>query len=316
MKKINTIFFGSTTDSVIILETLNQLSKVNLSIGCIVTQPPRPIGRKQLVTQTPVEVWAHAHNISVLSFANNNEKPWLYEDETNVINALSSIKPDLIISASYGQKIPWETISNARFGGLNVHPSILPRWRGADPVPWAILSGDAQIGVTVVRLSEKFDDGKILAQHKIPLTVHDTSDPLRTKLFSIGATLLSDLLPKYLQGKVKEIPQHDSDTPRAKKFTRADGFESWETLREAMHTGTDAERIERKYRAFTPWPGIWSKLTNLQNNKVTIQEEKRIKILALHLDNEKLVIDQVQLEGKNPVSWKEFSNAYIQQETS
>lgn len=302
-KPTTVLFFGSTTDSVIILEALTTIKNVTL-VG-IVTQPPRPIGRKQIVTQTPVEIWARSHDLSVLSFASNTEKPWLYEDEQQVINALSSIKPDLIISASYGQKIPWETISKTPFGGINIHPSILPRWRGADPVPWAILSGDAQIGVTVVRLSEKFDDGKILAQQKIPLSAHDTSDPLRTKLFEIGATLLTNILPEYLQGKIKEIPQHDSDTPRAKKFTRADGFETWTILNEAVLTGKDAERLERKFRAFTPWPGIWTTITTKS------AEEKRLKILSLHLDNTKLAIDQVQLEGKNPVSWKEFCKAYI-----
>lgn len=302
-KPTTVLFFGSTTDSVIILEALTTIKNVTL-VG-VVTQPPRPIGRKQIVTQTPVEFWARSHDLSVLSFASNTEKPWLYEDEQQVINALSSIKPDLIISASYGQKIPWETISKTPFGGLNIHPSILPRWRGADPVPWAIMSGDAQIGVTVVRLSEKFDDGKILAQQKIPLSAHDTSDPLRTKLFEIGATLLTNILPEYLQGKIKEIPQHDSDTPRAKKFTRADGFETWTILNEAVLTGKDAERLERKFRAFTPWPGIWTTITTKS------AEEKRLKILSLHLDNTKLAIDQVQLEGKNPVSWKEFCKAYI-----
>ena len=297
------LFFGSTTDSVIILETLAKIPEIKL-VGTV-TQPPRPIGRKQLVTQTPVEEWAHNHDITVLSFASNSEKPWLYENEQQVINALASVKPQLIISASYGQKIPWETISKTQYGGINIHPSILPRWRGADPVPWAILSGDAQTGVSIVRLSEKFDDGKILAQQKIPLTIHDTSDPLRTKLFEIGATLLVDVLPKYLQGKIKEIPQHDSDTPRAKKFTRADGFEDWTILNEALLTGAEAERIERKFRAFTPWPGIWTTIT-------IDSEEKRLKILSLHADNEKLTIDQVQLEGKNPVSWKEFSKAYLE----
>ena len=296
------LFFGSTTDSVIILEQLTTVKSIKL-IG-VVTQPPRPVGRKQIVTPTPVEVWAHAHDVSVVSFASNGEKPWLYNDELQVINTLSSVKPDLIISASYGQKIPWETISKTPYGGINIHPSILPRWRGADPVPWAILSGDAQIGVSVVRLSEKFDDGKILAQQKIPLTIHDTSDPLRTKLFEIGATLLSEILHDYLLGKIKEIPQHETETPRAKKFTRADGFENWTVLQTAILMGTDAERLERKFRAFTPWPGIWTSITH-------DSIEKRLKILSLHLDNEKLVIDQVQLEGKNPVSWKEFSKAYL-----
>ena len=167
-KTINILFFGSTSDSVIVLERLFTLhsSLCTIQIQAIVTQPPRPVGRDHIVTPTPVEIWGKAQNITTLSFESNPLKPWLYKDEQQVIDTLQSVQADLLISASYGQKIPTETLTSAQFGGLNVHPSILPRWRGGDPVPWAILTGDHQIGVTVVTLSEKFDEGLIVAQKK------------------------------------------------------------------------------------------------------------------------------------------------------
>lgn len=294
------LFFGSTTDSVIVLQKIATLKDVE--IAAVVTQPPRPVGRDHTLTQTPVAVWATEHAIPVLSFPTDPQKPWIFANETQVIDTLQPIQADLLISASYGVKIPWSTISAARFGGINVHPSILPYWRGADPVPWAILSGDHQIGVTVVTLSENFDEGKILAQEKIPITPHDTSDPLRTTLFTMGAELLVNVLPDLFRGKLKPQASHriHEKLPYAKKFTREDGFEPWESLQKALTDATEATRIERKYRALHPWPGIWTTIA-----------EKRLKLLALHLDNGLLVLDEVQLEGKNPVSWKQFQTAYL-----
>lgn len=305
------LFFGSTSDSVIVLEKLVNLSIVNWSICGIVTQPPRPVGRDKTITPTPVEVWGKAHNITTLSFESNTEKSWLYTDEQQVIDTLQSIHADVLISASYGQKIPTITLTNATYGGLNVHPSILPRWRGGDPVPWAILSGDHQIGVTVVTLSEKFDQGRILAQQKIPIKPSDTSIPLRTHLFDLGATLLVDLLSEYISGKIKGDPQKKNDEPQAKRLTRELGYEPWDMLVCAIALGTEADRIEQKFRALHPWPGVWTTFNNSQLTVDKLTKNKRLKILTLHTENGKLVLDQVQLEGKNPVSWQQFKKAYV-----
>jgi methionyl-tRNA formyltransferase len=309
MDTIGILFFGSTSDSVIVLEKLSTLPA--FAIKAVVTQPARPVGRDQTITPTPVETWATEKRIPVLTFASDKAKPWLYQNPQQVIDTLQPVAPDLIISASYGQMIPADTIRGARFGGLNVHPSILPRWRGGDPVPWAILSGDHQIGVTVVTLSPLFDAGEIYAQEKIPLLPTDTSDALRTRLFGIGADLLGALLPDYIRGKAKPLPvrKETEKPPYAKRFTRDDGYEPWENILSAIETGADAERIERKYRALHPWPGVWTKITSQQSRKMT--HETRLKIVTLHLDRDRLIIDQVQLEGKNPVSWEQFKTAYL-----
>lgn len=310
------LFFGSTADSVIVLEKLSSLPSV--AIAAVVTQPVKPIGRTQIMTPTPVEVWAKQHAITLLTFESNPEKPWLFTNEQQVIDALQPIGADLLVSASYGIKIPWNTIQSAKFGGINVHPSLLPHWRGADPVPWAILSGNHQIGVTVVTLSETFDQGIILAQKKIPITLKDTSDPLRTKLFTIGAELLAPILTHIddfkktilEHGNFKKHPVDNASHAYARKFTREDGFEPWETIKLAMTTGLDAQRIERKFRALHPWPGVWTLLRQGYGGQAT-SNDKRIKILKLHLNNGKLAIDEVQLEGKRSVSWKQFASAYL-----
>lgn len=312
---IPVLFFGSTNDSVIVLDALAALcSRLStLRIAAIITQPAKPAGRKQTILPTPVELWAKRHKITLLSFSNNAEKPWLYADKQQVIDTLEPMQAGLIVSASYGQMIPAKTIRDARFGGLNIHPSLLPRWRGGDPVPWAILSGDQQTGVTLVSISEQFDKGYIYAQKKIPILETDTSQPLRTKLFSIGAHLLTALLPDYLQGKIKGTPQNvRDDEPYAKRLSRQTGFEPWSTIQEAMDDGTDTKRIERKFRALHPWPGVWTVVEN--STRYAVQKKaagKKLKLLHMHEENGKLILDSVQLEGKKQVSWKQFLDGHL-----
>jgi methionyl-tRNA formyltransferase len=318
MNSINVLFFGSTEDSVIVLNKLYTIRYplFTCSVSAVVTQPAKPVGRDHIMTPTPVEVWAKSHQITVLSFPSNPDTPWLYQDEQQVIDTLESVHADLVISASYGQKIPSKTLSDAKFGGLNVHPSILPRWRGGDPVPWAIMTGDAQIGVTVVSITAKFDEGLIIAQKKIPILPMDTSGPLRTKLFTIGAELLSELLPEYLEGKRKGIPQKIENESRATRLSRDTGFEPWETIQIAFTDPSEAQRIERKFRALHPWPGLWS-LVEIREKGLELSK-KRIKIISCHLNSNLqplhsyLILDSVQLEGKKPVSWKEFLAGYPQ----
>lgn len=248
------IFFGSTSDSVLVLQKLQ-------NVVAVVTQPPKPVGRKQILTPTPVEVWAKNHDIPITT-----------------LDVIAPFKPDLLVSASYGEKIPADAIHAAHYGGLNLHPSLLPRWRGGDPVPWAIMSGDRQIGVTVVTLAEKFDQGAIIAQKKIPITEHDMSDPLRTKLFKMGADMLADVITKL---PVAGTPQKTENEPYAKRFTREDGFEPWEKIIDPV----ESQRINRKFRALHPWPGLW-----------TLKDGKRLKILSFtHAPT------IVQWEGKKPI---------------
>lgn len=342
---IKTIFFGSTSDSVLVLQALKEFSTIqqynNITITAIITQPPRPVGRDQIITPAPVEIWAKNNTITVLSFPTNPDKPWLYKDEQVVVDTLQSLKADMLISACYGQKIPFHTIQSAKFGGLNVHPSLLPRWRGADPVPWAILSGDAETGVTIVTLSEHFDEGKIVAQKTHFLRESALPDATRTELFTTGADLLCSILPDYIAGKAKMTPQDPAKATTAHRLSRGDGFIPWELLQKAMqgeplststmqqynnvtiihavmeHTKHDdlsiALLVDRAIRALSPWPGLW---TNIMIKNV----QKRVKILKDHLSsnnvtmqqfNNYLILDLVQMEGKTPVSWTQFSSAYI-----
>jgi methionyl-tRNA formyltransferase len=362
---MNIIFFGSTSDSVLVLEQLHQFVICHLSfvISSIVTQPPSPVGRKKIMTPTPVAIWAKDHAIPVVTFPTQKGKPWLYENEEEVINTLSTFKPDLLVSACYGQKIPSQTIHEAHYGGINVHPSLLPRWRGAYPVPWAILAEDAQTGVTLITLADKFDQGLILAQQKIPLTDKDTAEELRKKLFSMGAELLVKTLPEVLSGKQKGEPQKSENATVARRMKREDGFVPWKFIQCAMNknslchcehseaipiikiASSDIRRnrddnpscsmwIERMLRALSPWPGVWTTIPwsfratarNPQQDPCATAEalggtrsqkprddktEKRVKILSAHVENDTLILDTVQLEGKKPMDWKQFEKVFL-----
>ncbi|GEM_PF-527915 len=353
MTAIKTVFFGSTTDSVLVLSQLFSIqhSAFSINLTAVVTQPPRPIGRKHVLTPTPVELWSKDHNLTSLTFPSNPDHPNLYNDETQVIDTLAALKADLLISACYGQKIPWEYIQTIQHGGLNVHPSVLPRWRGADPVPWAILTGDHQTGVTLVTLSKEFDQGAIIAQKKVPITDNDTSDDLRTKLFSLGAKLLIENLSEYLKNPQRYVSspsqQHDrgqasivASYPYARRLSREDGFLPWELIKASMENLPSStikqfnnitivkdymkyqkkwnqEKsmgiiIERFHRALSPWPGLWTTVQLKSQNSKFKTEKKRLKILSCHLtlDALRLVLDSVQLEGKTPVPFSQFSSAY------
>ena len=318
---MNILFFGSTQDSVIVCDALfNHSQQLQMTLKAVVTQPAKPIGRKQIITPTPVEVWAKTHAITCLTFKTQKDTPWKYEDEGKVTETLSTESPDLFVSASYGQKIPEELITKAKHGGINVHPSLLPHWRGTDPIPWTILAGDAQTGVSIVTLSNKFDEGKILAQQKIPVPHKGTPEEIRAHLFTLGATLLTDILPDYLAGKHIGNTQNETHATYARRLSKDDGFIPWDIIVDAMNGKTVTEHaytgilsatktslpeaIFRAVRALSPWPGVWSVVP------VDKEVTKRLKILEVRVQGEKLVIDSVQLEGKKPTPFAAFTDAY------
>lgn len=336
------LFFGSTDDSVLVLQAIHQKTAGShaMHICAVVTQPPRPVGRKGIITPTPVQVWAQSHEIPFLTFPSSQEKSWEYENEDTVITALQPFQADLILSASYGQKIPSKTIADAKYGGLNIHPSLLPRWRGADPVPWAMIAGDHQTGVTLVTLSDSFDQGALVNQKKHPITPEDLSDPLRTTLFDIGAQMFVETIENFKGGSFENNIKNQEKSSYARKFHKQDGYIPWELMQESMQKepgsmnidawkliaqqypdvklfeeyikhcqGDDPSKplgiiFERFFRALTPWPGIWTQIT-------AGTSVKRMKILSCHLSpTSLLVLDTVQLEGRTPVPYVQLADAY------
>lgn len=195
---------------------------------------------------------------------------------------------DLGVVADYGVYIPSDILSFYKHGIINVHPSLLPKFRGPTPVQSALLANEKTTGVTVIRIDNQIDHGPILSQKEIEINNKDTSFDLLKKLFELGALLIKDSLPKYLNGDLIPSPQDDSKATFTNIFTKTDGFINIEKLLETSN-------IDQMIKAFYPWPGVWTKVL------VGKQNEKIVKLLPNN---------QIQVEGKKPMFYKDFLNGY------
>jgi len=281
MNSSNIIFFGTPDFVISIPETL---LKAGFDLVALVTTPDKPIGRKGILTPSPVKVWTQKKGITVI------DSPSI-EDITSEVRKLKST---VGILASYGKIIPQSLIDLFPKGILVIHPSLLPKYRGASPVQAAISSGDKKIGVSIIKMDAKMDHGPIVFQFSEELPSGATPDKLYPQLFQKSAEELVKILPDYLEDKIKFKEQDHSQATFCKILTRQDGKIDWQKSN---------EEIERFIRAMTPWPGAWTEV------KIDDQK-KRLKILKAHLEENELIIDQVQLEGKSPVSWEQFKKGY------
>ncbi len=203
-------------------------------------------------------------------------------------------KVDVGIVAAFGVILKPNLLKLPLKGILNIHPSLLPQYRGSSPIQTAILSGDNETGVTIIKMDEQIDHGLIVKQTKAKISKDDTNQTLYQKLFTKGAKMIIELLPDYLEGKIKPEPQKHQEATYTQKLTKDSGQIDWQK---------DNQYNERFLRAMSPWPGAW---TNIKIKN----ENKRLKILKSHLEGKNLIIDQVQLEGKKQVSFKQFKEGY------
>ena len=274
------VFFGTPDYVLPVLTSLHKKFVTGPGISpmvAVVTQSPKPTGRKQILTYSPVDRWAHEHKIDIF-----------YQSSELIKN---SVKADIGVLTAYGEIIPKTVIDTFPHGILVVHPSLLPKYRGASPIQGAIANGDKQVGVTIIKMDEKMDHGPIVSQFKEETRPDDTTDTLRARLFERSKDVIVEMIEPYLQGKIKPKEQNHDEATYTKIITKQNGFIDLEK--------TNPEEAERFIRAMQPWPQAW-----------TLIGKKRLKVLKAHLENGKLVLDEVQLEGKNPVSWKEFKMGY------
>jgi methionyl-tRNA formyltransferase len=207
----------------------------------VVTQPERPRGRGQTVEQTPVESVALAHGLTVLQSESVNTPEFLAE--------LQDFKPEVGVLVAFGQYLGRKLLQIPPLGYLNVHPSLLPRHRGASPIAAAILAGDAETGVTVILLSEELDAGPIVGQERCAIQPDDTTGKLEASLSKMGADLLSRLLPLWLDRSITLQPQDDTFATLATRIGKEDGRVDW---------SLPADALWRQARAYDPWPGSFA----------------------------------------------------------
>lgn len=227
---------------------LNALVKNNLKPILVITQPNKPAGRNKKLAPPPIKQVALENNIPLTQPANKKELKKVFENN----------KADVCVLVAYGMIIPEEILDKPKFGFLNLHPSLLPKYRGSSPLQSALLSGDEQTGITIMKLNDKMDEGPIVAQKEIKIKSDDNAETLHDELSKIGAELLIRILPDYLSGKIKLTPQNDNQATYTKMIKREDGKINWQK---------SALEVERQFRAFYPWPGIF---TNLGKKRLKI----------------------------------------------
>lgn len=196
-------------------------------------------------------------------------------------------KADVVVVAAYGRILTKNELNTPKYGCINVHPSLLPKYRGPSPIQTAILNGDKVSGITIIKMDEKVDHGPILAQVKEPIFSTDTSESLYRRLFEKGAQLLPKVLKKYINGTLVPKEQDHSKATFTKALTRTDGYID-------ISDTISFERLDRMIRAYYPWPGVWTK-ARIRN------QELRIMFLPEQ---------KIQVEGKKPMSYKDFLNGY------
>jgi methionyl-tRNA formyltransferase len=308
------VFFG-TPDYV--LPVLTALHKKFVTgpgkspIVAVVTQSPKPVGRKEIITYSPIDHWAHEHGIPIHYSASEL--------------AMDSVEADIGILASYGEIIGKDVIDLFPHGILVIHPSLLPKFRWASPVPASIIANSNPTGLTIIRMDEKWDHGPIVTQSKEDILPDDTTESLRKRLFEKSADVLIEAIEPYMSGKIKPKVQNDEDATYARIFTKEEACipsryltstlegttlqDAWEVpFIKGFSIPVTPENVDRFIRAMQPWPVAWTQV-RLSPADAKI---RRLKIHKAHVEDDKLILDEVQLEGKEKVSMKQFKDGYNQ----
>jgi len=241
------VFFGSAAIGFPSLEAL--LCSPSDEVTAVVTQPDRPAGRKQQLTPCPVKVFAAERGIPVLS-------PEKIKDSLPELRALNA---DLFVVVAYGQYIPPSVLALPRCGAINLHPSLLPKYRGSSPIQWALANGDTMTGVTILYVSEKMDAGDLILQREQPVSPDDTAVTLESRLAQTGAQLLMEAVEQIRNGTVCRRPQDDAAATEVRKLTKEDGRLDW-TL--------SASALRNRIRGFNPWPGCFCEMPDGQRLKI------------------------------------------------
>ena len=313
------IYMGTPQFAVPALEALIQgaapgkILPEGFEIATVITRPDKPVGRGKEIIYSPVKQTALAHGIPVW-------QPGSFKRPEN-IEALAVYHADLYIVSAFGQILPQAVLDQPRYGTLNIHASLLPKYRGVSPISEAILQGDTETGVTIILIDAGIDTGPILLQHSIPIAEDETTGSLTEKLAELGAQALLETLPLWVAGKITPQPQDEQSASHTHMLRKEDGNISWER---------PAAVIARMVRAYTPWPSAYTSwhgklLKIVSAHASSLQPDVQIKPGTISLHKEAghdvlavvtatgfLLIDHLQLESKKAMSAEEFVRGYPQ----
>ncbi len=299
-KKIKIIFMGTPDFALPSLQGL--LKDEDFEVLAAVTQEDKKIGRKQELTPPPVKQLAQKYNVPVF------QPPDVTNDE--FILLLSNLKPDIIVVVAYGKILPQKILQLPAYGAVNVHASLLPKYRGASPIEASLLNGDEETGVTIMKMVQKLDAGDILDVAKLKIETSDNAETLTTKLSLLGGKLLPYVLKDLAEDEIHPIPQDEGKATFCHKITKEDGLIDLKT--------STALEIHNKIRAYTPWPSVYFFLDgkrfkileakvdeNLQLQPGAFRELSKSSI-AIGTKKGSIIPEKIQIEGKNAMTVQEF----------
>lgn len=298
---MNIVFFGTSEFA---LSTLRKLIDSKHKVLAVVTQPDRQKGRSLKVSPPPVKILAETHGIQVYQPNDVSGK--------DSAAYLKKFNADLFIVVAFGQILKKEILGIPKIYSVNVHGSLLPRYRGAAPTNWAIINGETESGVTIIKMNEKMDEGDIILKKEIPVGAEDTNITLSEKLSELGAETLMEAMELIYSGKARFVKQDDLAATYAPKLKKEDGLINWDE---------PAVSISNKVRGFLPWPGAY---TYFNNKILKVLQAEVIKtgnssaangeVVAIHkgrgievkTPKDNIMIRHVQLESKKPFSTDAF----------
>lgn len=294
--------------------SLELLSRKEKLVG-VVTQPPRPSGRGGGINFSPVQKLAERKNIPLYQTKNVNSSSFMARIE--------QIAPDIVVVVAFGQILSPDFLSIPGICSLNLHPSLLPRYRGAAPIPWAIIRGERETGVTIQRIEKGIDEGRIIIQEKISISLYDTAKDLEERLSFLGAKLLLKAIKMMKKGSVEYMVQNEKEVTHAPKIKKEDGLIRWEN---------SSYHIHNLIRGLNPYPGAFTfiqlreKKTRVKIWQTELIEEELLKeekarpgeVVGIRKDKGLLVkggegillIRKVQLAGRNHISGYDFVKGY------
>ena len=298
------IFFGSSSFSIPILETLH---KSKHTVQVVISTPPVKKGRGLKVLPSAVETWARERQISVLTPANLKAPEFL--------NQIAELGPDCLIVASYGKMLPRELLAVAKKLPFNIHPSLLPKYRGAAPIARQILDGEKETGVTIAKITSQLDAGEIIKQEKMIVEDNDNAEILEEKLASLGSRLILEVLNSVSEEKIKLIPQDESKASYAHKLDKNMGQINWTK---------SANEILQQIRGLNPWPSAY---TFFQNKRIKILDAQQSKSPSKEFPGTIVSIDAkegirvqtgsglihiklLKTDSGNTITAQEFQNGY------
>ena len=304
MNKMNIIFMGTPEFAV---PCLNALIKTKMfNIKAVYTQPDKPVGRKQILTAPPVKQLALEHDIPVL-------QPNKIRKNNEVLEHLKSLDLDLIIVVAYGKILPQEILDIPKFGCINVHASLLEKYRGAAPIQWAIANGETETGVTSMLMDAGMDTGYILLKKSCKINLDDTTITLSKRLSDLGADLLIETIPQLINKTISPIKQDDSKATKAPIINKNDGQIKWYN---------SASEIYNLLRAFTPWPSVFTIFSDTtlkitQCNVILEKPERNYEVgqvveinksgIVVATGSGLLLITKLQLSGSKEMNATDFA---------